>query len=319
MTARPSANATVLSCQPTFTLALNNTWPDPVANVSVSEPTKVLFKPVYHVWGKYQTGFDGTPFTGEDGSTGIQHYFDQYWIRELNSPNILSLTNTQLADGWYTINIEGSLTSDYPSLLSLAGTDVYDQTNVLYVSVGPGGTLTTSGISLTGKPKFNGALLDGYNGKVVGIQSTQPTLSAVQGPDTMVKVGGNAVFSWTYTGQGKSTCQVDNAVVASDASSGLCTSPFTVQVGDDRNHTLVVAFEDTCGNVEKIYFKYGASFGWSTNATTGGAAADFIEQTFVPTPEPKKAAAKSNAQHVQGSGMLLKAAVGAVLTYLMLF
>lgn len=74
------------------TLALNNTWPDPVANVSVSEPTKVLFKPVYHVWGKYQTGFDGTPFTGEDGSTGIQHYFDQYWIRELNSPNILSLT-----------------------------------------------------------------------------------------------------------------------------------------------------------------------------------------------------------------------------------
>lgn len=294
------------------------------------------------------------------------------------------------------------MTSDYPSLLSLAGTDVYDQTNVLYVSVGPGGTLTTSGISLTGKPKFNGALLDGYNGKVVGIQSTQPTLSAVQGPDTMVKVsnyqqrycmcmcrlvclshvltansrrtimhvcsactvlrfsstagsaeskqevaqqktrlhatnatlcstmtmhcvllvlqvGGNAVFSWTYTGQGKSTCQVDNAVVASDASSGLCTSPFTVQVGDDRNHTLVVAFEDTCGNVEKIYFKYGASFGWSTNATTGGAAADFIEQTFVPTPEPKKAAAKSNAQHVQGSGMLLKAAVGAVLTYLMLF
>lgn len=54
----------------------------------------------------------------------------------------------------------------------------------------PGGTLQQQGASLRGQPKFSGALVPGFNGSRIGVQSGSTALGAFDGPAQSMEVGG---------------------------------------------------------------------------------------------------------------------------------
>ena len=53
--------------------------------------------------------------------------------------------STNLANGYYSMNVETSLSTDLPSLLSLTGADVYNQSNVPYLAVSATGMSSEEG------------------------------------------------------------------------------------------------------------------------------------------------------------------------------
>lgn len=68
-------------------MTISNLWPKPVL-----VGTKTLFAPVYHVWGRYERGFDGSLYKGDDTANSAQlHFFDAYWTADSTSANNLTL------------------------------------------------------------------------------------------------------------------------------------------------------------------------------------------------------------------------------------
>lgn len=86
--------------------------------------------------------------------------------------------------------MEGSLTSDTPSLLSLPGNDTFtpQAADPQFIYITPGGTPDPQGGSLADQPKFSGALVAGLNGSVVGLQLGGTTLSSYEGPTQSMEV-----------------------------------------------------------------------------------------------------------------------------------
>ena len=95
-------------------------WPTPV-QMPGAAPGVPMFRPSYHMWGRFVKTFDGKPFETEDGLGDALHFFDAYYTRQLGSPDSVNVTNADMAEGWFEINIEGSLTSQFPSLMALSG------------------------------------------------------------------------------------------------------------------------------------------------------------------------------------------------------
>jgi hypothetical protein len=287
LTNRPTANVSVDTCAPTFTVRMKDMWPDAIPAIDVdgnvvagpdSQPLAFL-RPVYHVWGRFQSGMDGKPFEGEDNDGSREwHFFDRYFVREVGAPRTLDVERPELAQGYYDLSVEGSLTSDFPSLVALAGNDKYGQEGTVYTAIGPGGLAGST--DLTGLGKWNGAFVAGLNATRVGVQKARSALLALAGPDNPPAVGDRLEFTWMFQGLGNSTCAVDGQLrgnVADPAMAaalpGACTSPYTVVVPDTRNHTLSVTFRDVCGKTRTERLEYGAGRVWSTDAVLDGLAA----------------------------------------------
>ncbi|KIZ06640.1 hypothetical protein MNEG_1308 [Monoraphidium neglectum] len=253
-------------------------WPDPT---QAPGGLGALVKPVYHVWGKFQTasgaadpgagvwrtgaGIDGTPYKGEDGAAG-----GAYWIRQLGSPKEISVTIPGIREGWYEINVEGSLTTDMPSLLSLSGNGTFNanDTDPNWMYIQPGGTLQAMGVSLRGQPKFNGALIKGLNGSRMGVQGGATSLISFEGPQQSIEVGEYAEFSWQFNGLGNTTCTIDGLPEGNDPLTGQCRSPLRKKITDTRRHTLAVTLSDVCGVTRRDTMNFSVAEGWTTSAAT---------------------------------------------------
>lgn len=249
-------------------------WPEPVAGPN---GVGALFKPVFHVWGSFLAGLGGEAYAGEDlAEGGGVHFFDTYLIRQLGSPRSADVPLEGVREGWYKVSVEGSLTSDVPALLSLAGAARFNpnDTDPRWRYVQPGGTLEARGASLRGQPKFSGALV--LNETRMGVQSAPTALVAFEGPPSSLEVGQDAVFSWRFEGLGSTTCTVDGRPFANDRATGGCVSPLRVPVRDTRRHRLELTMRDVCGATRREAMDFSVAEGWSTTATpdllAGGAA-----------------------------------------------
>jgi hypothetical protein len=288
LTNRPTAKVSVDTCTPSFTLRMKDMWPDAIPAIDVDgnlvpgpdgQTPLAFLRPVYHIWGRFQAGMDGKPFEGEDNDGSREwHFFDRYYLREVGAPRTLDVERPDLAQGYYELSVEGSLTSDFPSLVALAGEDKYGQEGTVYTSIGPGGIAGPT--DLAGLGKWNGAFVAGLNATRVGVQKAKSALLALSGPDAPPAVGDRLDFSWVFQGLGNATCAIDgvprgNAADPALAAAlpGACTSPYTVVISDTRNHTLSVTFRDVCGKARTERVEYGAGRVWSTDAILDGLAA----------------------------------------------
>jgi hypothetical protein len=287
MVARPTATVAFNTCTPAFGVQMTDMWPDAVPMVDVDNRVvrtvradgvaapAAFLRPVYHVWGRFQTGLDGKPFEGEDNeATGEWHFFDRYFVREIGAPSTLFFDKKDLVPGMYELSVEGSLTSDYPSLVALAGPDVFGQNGTVYTSVGEGGVFSDT--DLLGKSKTNGAFVGNFNNTKVGVQRSRTALLAFAGPGAPPAVGDSIELSWAFHGLGNTTCALDGVprgnspVVPSPP--GACVSPYVVRIADSLNHTLAVTFDDVCGNRRTETHEYGAGVEWRTAAQLDGLA-----------------------------------------------
>lgn len=306
---RPTAKVAVGTCQPSFTIGMTDMWPDAIpmmdteGNVVPSSAApgtaKAFLRPVYHLWGRFQEGMNGEAFMGEDAEHSREvHFFDRYYVREIGSPRKLDVEKADLAPGYYEANVEGSLTSDYPSLVALPGADTYGQEGTVYTSLGVGGIFEAT--DLSAKDKFSGAYVQGINGTRVGVQRSKTALLSMSGPDAPPAVGEKVAFNWQWHGLGNATCAVDgrlrgNVAQAANNAEGACTSPYTLTIPDRLNHTLSVTFSDVCGARRTETLTFGAERLWSTDAVLDGLA---MADSALPLQDPML----GSAQLLQGGG-----------------
>ncbi|GBF90010.1 hypothetical protein Rsub_02716 [Raphidocelis subcapitata] len=276
LTERPSLRIKSTTCgaEPGVTMHVSDMWPEPVP---APGGLGALFKPVFHVWGNFIEGIDGSPYSGEDGnSEGGVHFFDQYWIRQIGAPKQAEIPITGVREGWYNINVEGSLTSDMPSLLSLAGNGTFNanDTDPTWLYIQPGGSLETKGASLRGQPKFSGALVAGLNGTALAVQTGNTTLVSFEGPPQSIEVGQIATFTWQYLGLGNTTCKIDGRLQSNDPATGGCSSPLSYRVRDKARHTLELTLRDACGVARRETMDFSVTDGWSTTAKSDSMSGD---------------------------------------------
>jgi hypothetical protein len=316
-TARPTAQVAFGTCQPTFSVGLSGMWPDAVPMTDVAgnvvpssdapgSPPMAFLKPVYHLWGRFSAGMDGKAFDGEDNDGSREwHFFDRYYVRELGSPRSLVAERADLVPGYYEASLEGSLATDYPSLVALSGADKFGQDGTVYTSFGADGAFAPT--DLLGKDKFNGAFVQGINGTRVGVQRARTALLSISGPDVPPAVGERVEFTWQWLGLGNATCAVDGAPrgnVPDAAAKGLpanaCASPYAVTVPDARNHTLTVTMVDVCGARRTETITFAAERPWSTDAVLDGLA---MVDSALPLQDPMMLGAGGQGQFLmQGLG-----------------
>jgi hypothetical protein len=91
--------------------------------------------------------------------------------------------------------IEGSLSTNYPDLVSLFGLDQYDD----------------------GSAKYMGVSLRNSSNRPVPIQTVRSKIAELSGPDVPVQLGQAATFTWETQGYGEQFCYVDGQKVANTA------------------------------------------------------------------------------------------------------
>jgi hypothetical protein len=142
-----------------------------------------------------------------------------------------------LIEGYYTVNIEGSLQTNTPDLVSLFGLDQFDD----------------------GSAKYMGQSLRNASNRAVPIQTSKSKIVDLAGPDTPMQ--GQAQFTWETKGYGEQFCFVDNQPISNSADRIHCESPLTLAVTGSANHTLTVQLTDVCGQTVSNGVFFGA-WGW---------------------------------------------------------
>jgi hypothetical protein len=73
----------------------------------------LLFKTVFHVWGKQNDTMPGTPPQPDT----LQDYLDEFLVLDSNKSDSIVYTTSGLKEGIYSFNAEGSIASDYEELV----------------------------------------------------------------------------------------------------------------------------------------------------------------------------------------------------------
>lgn len=237
LSVRPTADVSFGSCNSTFTLKLSSIAPLPVY---VRTPDMLLFKTVFHVWGKQNDTLPGAPPQPDTQ----QDYLDEFLVLDGNKTDSIVYTTSGLKEGIYSFNAEGSIASDYEELVSVAGIDTFAD----------------------GSTKYMGGELRNGSKWLVYVQNRPSRVFDVTGPTSAPAIGEDATFTWESDGYGDFFCFVDGKRVYNLADKSHCESPLTLKFKDLTNHTLQIVLADVCNKNIKKEINFGA-WGWAVNTT----------------------------------------------------
>jgi hypothetical protein len=226
----------------------SNISPMPVA----LDPATPLYSIVFHVYLKINRTFDGTDIP----PTAIQTF--DGWAQVLNEgdPPFLQIQipdTSSLLQGWYSVLVDGSISTNDETLVNLPGRDTYPDGTPYAQSI------KFSGVTLNDTPPF------------IPVQFVKSTLTLCDTdcPDNTTIPEGAVTFHFDETGYGKTTCFVDGRRVVQTAlgPTSQCESPIGISLNDTETHTLEVLYTDVCGVTRSKWIDFN-TLGWQFNRTS---------------------------------------------------
>ncbi|KAI8470440.1 MAG: hypothetical protein J3K34DRAFT_420526 [Monoraphidium minutum] len=248
MDAMPSAHVKFHTCGPKFSVELTDVSPTPVEVFPGTK--KMLFTPVYHITGTLnKTAQWWVPIP-----EGHKQRFDMWAVvgkLPSNTTSYVFVPEDTLADGFWNIEVDGGLLSEFPSLLA---TDAVSKFGKAEDDPDELGLWRDMPAALQGLPKYAAGRQNLT--RLVGLQSRETTFNSFNGPD-QVPINEDFTFSWDIEGFGRQFCYIDGERRQNDADF-MCKSPINAQVNDDKtNHTLLIIMQDACGQKVRVFARYG--------------------------------------------------------------
>jgi len=193
---RPTGVPSFYSCDKGFRVGLDKLSPLPrdVALPGGKDPI-TIYSPRFTVAGKLNRSFDGTIYPGDAVTYfSVRDQVDNQ-VYPLTSSNTtflnVTIPDAGMVDGWYDVIVEGGLISNFPSLVSLAGSDLYDD----------------------GLQKYMGLALNGGVSYQVAVQTKESSLGEVTMEPSPARLGEVVVFNWVLQGNGRLDCYLDDVPV----------------------------------------------------------------------------------------------------------
>ncbi|GBF88777.1 hypothetical protein Rsub_01678 [Raphidocelis subcapitata] len=280
----PTARVKFNTCGPKFSMEVTDITPVPVEVFPGTN--KMLFTPVYHIKGALnKTAQWWVPIP-----EGNRLRFD-YWAVVGRAPSNETTydyapEDITLAEGWWNVEIDGGLLSEFPSLLS---TDAVGQFGKKEEEPDELGVWRDMPSALQGLTKFAAGKTNMT--RLLGLQSKEVGFNSLNGPDGGIALNEEFTFSWEIDGFGHQYCYLDGERRQNDADF-MCRSPLGAQVNDgEANHTLVIMMQDVCGSKVKVLAKYG-TWGYALEDATKRP-----ERTYDSAPVPSTLAEPSTERH----------------------